>query len=167
MTAAAPGYQVAVSIPVRFRDVDGLGHVNNAVFSTYLEIARETYWSVVRRVGIDGLTLRSWTFILARTECDFRAQIPYGGSVRVSIRVPELPRPGGKSWVFEYRLDDGRDEDDDSPPYAAARTVQVMFDYDGQSTVPVPDDVRRRLAEIDGLGSAADAADAAEVEGER
>jgi acyl-CoA thioester hydrolase len=149
--AAAPGYQVAVSIPVRFRDLDGLGHVNNAVFSTYLELARETYWSVLLGVEPSDLTLASWTFILARTECDFRSQIPYGGAVRVSIRVPELPRPGGKSWLFEYRLDDGRDADEDSPAYADARTVQVMFDYDAQTTVPVSDDVRRRFVEIDGL----------------
>lgn len=148
MTAPAPGYQVALSIPVRFRDIDGLGHVNNAVFSTYLELARETYWTVVDNVSREQLTLRSWTFILARTECDFLAQIPYGGSVRVSIRVPEPPRPGGKSWLFEYRLDDGRDQ---SPPYAAARTVQVMFDYETQRTVPVSDRVRGRFAEIDGL----------------
>ncbi len=84
-----------------------------------------------------------------RTECDFRSQIPYGGSVRVSVRVPEMPRAGGKSWVFEYRLDDGGDES--SPPYAEARTVQVMFDYEAQETTSVPDDVRRRFAEIDGL----------------
>jgi len=38
---AATRYPVCAEIPVRFRDIDGLGHVNNAVIITYLEMAHE------------------------------------------------------------------------------------------------------------------------------
>ena len=58
-----------------------------------------------------------------------------------------LPRVGAKSLDLEYRIESrGR-----RPLYAEARTVQVTFDYEAQATSPVSDDVRRRIAEVDGL----------------
>ena len=61
-------------IEVRFRDLDALGHVNNAVYLTYLESARIAYWMhVTRRSGLDALDM-----ILARVEIDYRAPAPIG-----------------------------------------------------------------------------------------
>jgi acyl-CoA thioester hydrolase len=37
-------FPVAAPIEIRFRDLDGMGHVNNAVYLTYLEVARAHYW---------------------------------------------------------------------------------------------------------------------------
>lgn len=38
-----------VSIPIRFADIDALGHVNNAVFLTYMEVIGTAFWS--ERIG--------------------------------------------------------------------------------------------------------------------
>lgn len=142
------GYPIEILIPVRFRDIDGMGHVNNAVFSTYLELAREAYWR--RLLGLaEGSSFsladyRSSTgFILARMEIDFRAQIPPSASVRVGIRCPRL---GGKSWEFEYQIESASAD----VVYARARSVQVAYDYRGQSSIPLPDELRRRFVEIEG-----------------
>jgi len=132
-------YPVEIEIPVRFRDIDGMGHVNNAVFHTYLESARLAYWG---RLGL-GDNLEEVAFILARMECDFRGQIPFGGAVKVRIRCPRI---GTKSFDFDYRIESA----DGASLYAEARSVQVCFDYGTDETVPVTDDLRRRIATLEG-----------------
>jgi acyl-CoA thioester hydrolase len=57
-----------VRVPIRWRDVDAYGHVNNAVFLTYLEEARD------RLVG-SLFGDRSWDFVVARVAIDYRAEL--------------------------------------------------------------------------------------------
>lgn len=74
---------------VRFRDCDSMGHVNNAVYSTYLEEAR-----------IDVVGSLS-EFILARVEIDFRAELHAGEEIDVGTRVG---RVGTKSFDLEHEI---------------------------------------------------------------
>lgn len=131
---------VTVDIPVRFRDVDGMGHVNNAVFSTYLETARIEYW---HRLFPDELDLSKVEMILARAEIDFRDQIRFPGTVRVSARCPRI---GTKSFDLAYRVEPAAGGE----LYAEARTVQVAYDYRTGRTVPVSDELRRRIETLEG-----------------
>jgi acyl-CoA thioester hydrolase len=135
-------YPVSVEIPVRFRDLDGIGHVNNAVFSTYLEAARIDYWERLHP-DFRGGDLTQVTMILARAEIDFRDQIAYGETVRVSARCPRI---GTKSFDLEYRIESA----DGARLFAEARTVQVAYDYGERRTVPVSDDLRRRIEALEG-----------------
>lgn len=137
-------YPVEIEIPVRFRDVDGMRHVNNAVFHTYLESARIAYWQQVYADRGLGASLDEIAFILARMECDFRGQIPFGGAVRVRVRCPRI---GTKSFDFDYRIE----STDGDTLYAEARSVQVCYDYEREETVPVTDELRRRIAKLEGL----------------
>jgi acyl-CoA thioester hydrolase len=57
-----------VTIPIRWRDVDAYGHVNNAVFLTYLEEARDR---LVESLFGD----RGWDFVIARVAIDFRSEL--------------------------------------------------------------------------------------------
>ena len=139
-------YPVEIDIPVRFRDLDGMGHVNNAVFSTYLESARVVYWQRLHPGDPIEVSPDAIPFILARTELDFRAQIPFeppGGGVRVLVRCPKI---GTKSFDLEYRVESA----DGEVLYAEARSVQVCFDYGASATIPVTDDLRRRVAALEG-----------------
>ena len=83
-------------IDVRFRDCDALGHVNNAVYLTYLEQARFAHWQ--RLTGTSGIPR---TFILARVECDYRAQATAGDRLVVRLRVAAV---GNSSFTFEYQI---------------------------------------------------------------
>jgi acyl-CoA thioester hydrolase len=116
-------------IEVRFRDCDPLGHVNNAVFATYFEVARFAYF----REGLGYLSRDSFPgFIIARIECNFRSQARMGDELDAHIRVTAI---GRTSFTFEYRIvhaDTGR-------LVADGASVQVMFDYQTQKPVPVPD----------------------------
>ena len=109
---------------VRFRDCDAFGHVNNAVFSTYIEEAR------IRVLG--GLT----EFILARVEIDFRSELRAGEEVEIGTRCSRI---GAKSFELEHELRAG------GRLVAEAKSVLVSYDYERGESVPVPDELRRRL----------------------
>ena len=57
-------------IEIRWRDMDALGHVNNAVYATYLEEARDEW--MTRALGSDG---NFWDYVLARVAIDFRREL--------------------------------------------------------------------------------------------
>ena len=70
-----------VRIPIRWRDVDAYGHVNNAVFLNYLEEARD------RLVG-SLFGDRAWDFVIARVAIDYRSELNQSdGEVVVECRV--------------------------------------------------------------------------------
>jgi acyl-CoA thioester hydrolase len=109
---------------VRFRDCDAMGHVNNAVYSTYLEQAR---------IGImGGLT----EMILARVEIDFRAELRHGEEVEIRSRCPRI---GTKSLDLEHQIRAG------SRLVAEAKSVLVGYDYGAGKSVPLTESQRRRL----------------------
>ena len=110
---------------VRFSDRDELGHVNNAAYSTYLEEAR---------IGVLG---GLGNFILARVEIDFRAELREVDEVEVRSR---LDRMGTTSFHLRHEIHGG------GTLVAEARSVLVSYDYARGTSVPVPDELRRRLA---------------------
>ena len=111
---------------VRFRDCDSMGHVNNAVYSTYLEQAR---------IGILG---DLEPFILARVEIDFRAELRSGEDVEVRSRCS---RVGTKSFELEHEVWAG------DRLVADAKSVLVGYDYEAGTSVPLTKNQRRRLAQ--------------------
>ena len=79
-------FSVEVPVTVRWRDIDALGHVNNAVFLTYLETGRDRFFHAL--VGDTFLDL-----VLVRLEIDFKAEIPMGTEeVLVTCRATEIGR---------------------------------------------------------------------------
>ncbi|HKV07008.1 MAG TPA: thioesterase family protein [Thermoanaerobaculia bacterium] len=135
-------YPVSLDVSVRFRDLDALRHVNNSVFLTYLETAREAYWNALGY----GLDLEGYGYILARIECDFRAPILYQGPgtrIRVSIRCARL---GTKSWEYEYRVEDV----EGATLFAEARSVQVYSHIPANRTEPIPPEIRNAFDRLEG-----------------
>jgi acyl-CoA thioester hydrolase len=115
---------------VRFRDLDGMGHVNNAVFSTYLEQARLAWFGETTVLPLEDV-------ILARTEIDFRSPVAWGETVEIGVRPSRL---GTKSFELEYELrSDGR-------TVAEAKSVLVGYDYERGESIPIPDRWRKRLS---------------------
>jgi acyl-CoA thioester hydrolase len=117
---------------VRFSDLDGFGHVNNAVFSTYLEQARLAWFG--RYDEDEAMPLRD--VILARTEIDFRSPLVFGETVAIGVRPSRL---GTKSFELEYELRAG------DRLVAEAKSVLVGYDYDVGRSAEVSERWRRRL----------------------
>ncbi len=117
-------FRFDVDVPVRYRDLDTLGHVNKAVYATYLEQARAAY---VDRVLEADLT--EGEMVLASVEIDFRRPVDAAvGSVRVACGVVSV---GDSSFRMGYRV-----YGDDEKPAATAESVQVA--WDGASSRPLP-----------------------------
>ena len=129
MTAPAFTYP----IEVRFRDMDALGHVNNAVYLTYIENARIGYLREV--LGIESLD--DLLVIVAKVNIDFRSRATLGESLEVGTRVSRI---GTKSFDVEHEI-----QGPDGRLVARAETTLVTFDYRGDSTMPVPDLWRERI----------------------
>jgi acyl-CoA thioester hydrolase len=124
----ATPWLIAVPIHVRFRDCDSLGHINNAVYLTYLENARFALW---KAQGVDGV-------ILARAEVDYRSQSRFGDELEVRVRLEGF---GRSSFRYEYEVADVPSQ----RVVVKARTVQVHFDYVKQLPVEIPEALRVRL----------------------
>lgn len=114
---------------VRFRDVDSMGHVNNAVFLTYLEEARIAF---LLPLGAEVSSM-----ILARVEIDFRAPLRMGDVVEIGVRPATV---GTKSFELEYEVRSR------GVVAAEARTVIVSFDYESGRSIEVPESWREALA---------------------
>jgi acyl-CoA thioester hydrolase len=120
---------------VRFRDLDPMGHVNNAVFLTYLEQARVALFS---ELGA-ATALEEMNMIVARVEIDFKAPVRLGQEVEISVRASRF---GTKSFDLDYEL---RVEGE---TVAEAKSVQVAYDYDRREPVPVPAEWREKLTAV-------------------
>jgi acyl-CoA thioester hydrolase len=123
-------------IEVRFRDCDPLGHVNNAVYLTYLEQARMFHWRALWGFGIDPDPVVPGV-ILARVEIDYRTPAKYGQTLVVGLDVAAL---GRTSFTYDYEILDEQDR-----LVASARTVQVMYDYTTGKPVTIPDAIRQKI----------------------
>jgi len=128
-------------LTVRFSDCDPLGHVNNAVYSTYLEQARFALWRAqagvelrraARGEGREG-------FILARTEIDFRSEAHEGDELEVRLMLDGF---GRTSAAYSYEVVDALTE----RLVANAKSVQVWYDYQAKKPVVLTADLKERLA---------------------
>lgn len=123
---------------VRFRDLDSLGHVNNAVYATYLESARIAYYQELSGERIEELGL-----ILAELTISYKAPAYLGDQLAIGARVASF---GTKSFVMEYAI--ARAGDD--ALLVTARSVLVAFDYKRGTSIPVPEHFKQRVAERQG-----------------
>ena len=122
------GFDFVHRLRTRFNDLDGMGHVNNAVYLTYVEEARIAFLHPL------GPTYEN--LILARAEIDYRSPLRDGEELEVGVRCTKV---GRSSFDLEYELRAG------DRVVAEARSVQVSYDYERQEPAPVPDEWRRNL----------------------
>lgn len=119
----------------RYSDYDSKGHVNNAVYLTYFEMARHSLWTETWQQTADP------PFIVAEASVRFRDSARIGERLVIDITVAEIRT---RAWVFRYVIS-GRD---DHRLIAEGETVQVMFDYTARQTIPIPPEVRSLLESI-------------------
>jgi acyl-CoA thioester hydrolase len=127
------GFRFVHAQEVSFRDLDVFGHVNNAVYLTYLENARIGYLRDV--LGIESV--EDLLVIVAKVNIDFRTRASLAETLEIGARVSRI---GTKSFDLDHEIrgPDGR-------LVAAATTTLVTFDYRGDTTMPVPDLWRERI----------------------
>ena len=130
-----------VAVPVRYRDLDPLNHVNHAVYATYLETARTDYLEEVVDIPAEEIS-----FVIANLEIDYRRPIVKGDDPEVSLRVSRL---GDSSCTMSYEIRVGDDV------AATAETTMVHIDPETKRPSPLPDEIREPIAAYEGLEASA------------
>lgn len=121
-------------LELRYTDFDTKGHVNNAVYLTYFEIARSKVWQTI---GGDA----DFSFVVAEATVRFKAQARIGDSLEIAIWTSEIRT---KAWVWSYRITNPVT----GVLVAEGETVQVMFDYERRETMAIPPALRADLEKL-------------------
>ncbi|NNN06566.1 MAG: acyl-CoA thioesterase [Elusimicrobia bacterium] len=133
------GYKIVTDVPVRFSDTDALGHVNNAVYLSYLESARVDYL----RELLGAKKIEELGVIIARIEIDYKSPAFHHEVLSVGCRVSEV---GGSSIHMDYRIEDK----ETGRLVALAKSVLVSYDYAAARVVRVREDWREKMEAFDG-----------------
>ena len=123
-----------IEIQMRFRDLDAMGHVNNAVYLSYCELARTQFYvkhSFKR-------SLHDIDFILAHVDINYVSAAEWGDVVVVSVWPSKI---GESSFTLSYELRDKKS----ARVLATSSSVLVSYDYDKKKTKPIPEDFRNML----------------------
>ena len=120
---------------VRWDDLDGFGHVNNASYLTYIQEARANFtWYSRKTAGLEPVLT---SMVVARAEVDFIEPIYDGGfDLDVAIWVAKI---GNSSFDLVYEL---------SSPlglHARGRTVQVAVSMETKKSRPLTQEEREFL----------------------
>ena len=132
-------------VPVRFSDLDVLGHVNHIAYFDFLEQARVTYYHEV--MGLRSA--REVEFVLADLRIRYVASALFGQTMRVLFRVAWLKR---SSSGFAYEIRDR----ESGQLLAEGEGVQVYMDLEANCSAPLPEAYRVGVIahEGDGLDAA-------------
>jgi len=125
-----------VIVPIRFADIDGLNHVNNAVYLTYIESARIIYFNDV--IG-ESLDWKKNGIILASASINFRVPVELKDEeVIVNTWCNNI---GTKSFELSYTITNGKTQ----ALAAEASTTMVCFDYSEKKTIEMPKSWKEKI----------------------
>lgn len=123
-------------IHMRFRDIDAMGHVNNAVYFTYFESGRwQFFYSEAQQEKFQEIS-----FILAHVRCDYIKALTLDDHPVLYMWTGAI---GSKSFTLFYRMVERTDR---SVVYATGQSVQVCYDYEKNTSLPISDQIRQQLA---------------------
>jgi acyl-CoA thioester hydrolase len=129
-----PAPAFSTDIELRFSDLDAYGHVNNAVFFTYLETARTKLFLDKFIDFMNGGLL----FLVVRAECEYRKPIRLSDHVVVSMTVSRI---GRSSFDIDYAVHNGS-----GVTFAAAKTAMVCYDDKSGKAVAIPEDFKTHFS---------------------
>lgn len=122
-----------LKIQVRFRDCDSLGHVNNAVYLSFLEQARIHYFEPF--LGKD-FSYATDGFLLARNEIDYKLPILLNDEVQVELWVSRI---GNRSFDLRYKIFNRE------KVFSEAKSILVAFNTQKNKAIEIHPKVRKAL----------------------
>lgn len=137
------GYKHKTPIQIRFKDIDALGHVNNANHFTYIESARVNYFNDVSGEEV------MWSkkgIIVAKAVIDFKMPLLFKDKVSVYTKCSRI---GNKSFDLAYKII--KEENGKEIVLAEASTVLVCFDYEKGASILIPDEWKKKLQRYEQL----------------
>lgn len=126
----------AMRMPIRWGDMDAMGHVNNTVYFRYLEQARIEW---LEAIGYAPDTANGQGVVIVNAHCSFLRQLRYPGEIEVVTFVGAIGRSSVETVQRIHRAD--------APdvPCAEGGAKMVWIDYQAEKSVPLPDAFRKLL----------------------
>lgn len=132
-------------LPVRWRDMDALGHVNNAVYFTYCESTRIAWLEKIGWAGsVSGQSETGPVVVNAALEFHKPAVYP------VDVEVRLLADPPGRSSIQTYY--ELRDATKPEVIFASGGAKMVWVNYRAERSTPLPDSIRELLVAAEPAG---------------
>ena len=122
-------------LPIRWGDMDAMGHVNNTTYFRYLETVRIDW---VRSIGCQP-DPQGQGVVIVNAFCTFYKQLEYPGDILVKMYVSDVGRTSFESWATMERADDP------GVVYAAGGATTVWVDFPAQKSAPLPHWFRAHL----------------------
>jgi acyl-CoA thioester hydrolase len=134
-------FNVWITVPVRWGDMDAFGHVNNAAYFTYCESARIRYFE---EIGISAARPHGEGPAVVSASCNFHRQVRHPAILEVGARVTTI---GNSSFTIAYGiyLEDLKDL------VADGTSVAVWMDYVKERSKVLPEEHRRAIEELDSV----------------
>jgi acyl-CoA thioester hydrolase len=134
-------FKYKTSIETRFADFDMMGHVNNAVYFTYMEMARTKYWK--QAISWDW---QQTGVVIAQASLDYISPVYLQDSITMYVRTSRI---GQSSFDLEYLLVkhvDGKEE-----VCSKGKSVCVAFNYATKKATPIPETERNKMISFEQL----------------
>lgn len=128
-------FKYKTDIETRFADFDMMGHVNNALYFTYMEIARSRYWAQAiqwdwKKTGV----------VIAQATLDYVKPVFIEDKISMYVRTSRI---GKRSFDLEYlliKMKNGKEI-----ICSKGKTVCVAFDYNIKASAPIPEPERNKM----------------------
>lgn len=129
---------IIIAIPIQWGDQDMFGHVNNIHFLKWFETARVEYLlQCGARLSNEGVGP-----ILAAIQCDYVRQVRHPDTMQVTARIGKV---GNSSMTIHHELW----SDQQKEIVARGDSTVVMFDYQQQKPIRVPDTIREKIEDLE------------------
>lgn len=124
------------TLPIRWGDMDAMGHVNNTLYFRYLEIVRIDWFRSLDCVPDP----RGTGPLIVNAFCNFHKQLEFPGDIVVKMYASDPGRSSFETWATIERTDDA------GVIYASGGATTVWVDFPAQKSAAIPDWFRRHLA---------------------
>ncbi|SEM58787.1 acyl-CoA thioester hydrolase [Mucilaginibacter gossypiicola] len=139
MTEKLSDYKYKTPIPIRFSDIDSFGHVNNAVYLTYFEIARIGYWKEIINWDWSNTGI-----ILGRSEINYLKPITVQDNIACYVRTIRIGNSSFDMMHVLVKITPNGEE-----IVTTGKTVCISYDYSTNKSVPIPSSERHRMINYD------------------
>lgn len=134
-------FKYRTDLEMRFADLDMMGHVNNAVYFTYMEIGRTKYWQQAiqwdwKKTGV----------VIGQASIDYIKPLHLGDKISIYIRTSRI---GNTSFDLEYLI--VKNQNGNEIICSKGRTVCIVYDYESKSPVKIPDKERNKMVAFEQL----------------
>lgn len=134
-------FKYRTELEMRFTDLDMMGHVNNAIYFTYMEIGRTKYWTQAiqwdwKKTGV----------VIGQASINYLKPLHLGDKISIYVRTSRI---GNTSFDLEYMM--VKMINGEEVICSKGKTVCVVYDYESKSPVAIPDRERSKMIEFEQL----------------